>query len=122
MRYEKEEDLFIVTIQGEMDHHAVAEIRKEVDERVEKSGCRNLILSLDEMALMDSAGIGFLVGRYKKRSAEHGAMALVGGNNSIWRILEMSGVHSLMPHYSTIKEAKQSFEKRKQEATNGSDE
>ena len=46
---------------------------------------------------MDSTGIGFLIGRYKKLRKYGMVMALESPNAGADKILALSGVYSLMP-------------------------
>jgi stage II sporulation protein AA (anti-sigma F factor antagonist) len=46
---------------------------------------------------MDSTGIGFLIGRYKKFSRYGIAVYLTNPSKAADRILQMSGIYTLMP-------------------------
>ena len=46
---------------------------------------------------MDSTGIGFLMGRYKKLSRYGIGMAIEAPDRNADKILSMSGIYSLMP-------------------------
>ena len=53
--------------------------------------------SVAGMTFMDSSGIGFLIGRYKKLRRYGMGMYLENPNAGADKILELSGVYSLMP-------------------------
>ena len=55
------------------------------------------VFNLAAVRFMDSTGIGFLIGRYKKLRKYGMVMALESPNAGADKILALSGVYSLMP-------------------------
>lgn len=52
---------------GDMDEYSAADARRICDKLLdENSSADRVIINLAEVAFMDSTGIGFLIGRYKK--------------------------------------------------------
>ena len=105
LELERAADCLIVVLHGEVDHHAAAKIRAQADAAAELLKLRHMILVLEDVPFMDSAGIGMVVGRYNKRKAAGGRLFLAGGSDSVRRILHMAGIDTLVPHYQTKKEA-----------------
>lgn len=68
---------------------------------------RTLILDFTAVPLMDSAGIGALVGAFVTRQREGRKLALVGVNQRIQNALEVTRVESLFQFYNSIAEAEQ---------------
>ena len=59
-------DLYI-SLSGEMDECSAQDARTKCDKLIENNlNARKIIINLSEVAFMDSTGIGFLIGRYKK--------------------------------------------------------
>jgi len=58
-----------VYLSGELDHHGVALIRGEIDERLFFSKPSVLIFELSDVEFMDSSGLGLILGRYARTSA-----------------------------------------------------
>ena len=64
---------------GDMDEYTAPEARRACDRAIEENPtARQIIINLADVAFMDSTGIGFLIGRYKK--AKSGGMTGMRGN------------------------------------------
>ena len=66
-----------------------------------------LILDFTAVPLIDSAGIGALVGAYVSRQKDGRRLALVGVNQRIHNALEVTRVESLFHFYDSVAEAEQ---------------
>ena len=64
--YDFTEDILIVSLCGEIDHHNAASLRREIDESMTAFHAKNLILDYSDVSFMDSSGIGLAMGRYNK--------------------------------------------------------
>lgn len=105
VKYEITEDILIARLSGELDHHSAAGIREDIDQAVEAFRALKLILLLDQITFMDSAGIGVVMGRYNKMKGRRGKLFLAGGGEYIRKILGMAGVYTIIKHYDTAQEA-----------------
>lgn len=91
------ESLYIY-LDGELDEHSVAQVRECADRLIdENAGASRAVFNLAAVRFMDSTGIGFLIGRYKKLRKYGMVMALESPNAGADKILALSGVYSLMP-------------------------
>jgi stage II sporulation protein AA (anti-sigma F factor antagonist) len=79
-----------------MDHHSAGALRQSIDSSMAAFDCNHLVMDFRGVDLMDSSGIGVVLGRYKRLRTQGGIMCLSGCNQFIRRILEMSGVFTLM--------------------------
>ncbi|USG63589.1 anti-sigma F factor antagonist [Brevibacillus ruminantium] len=93
---ETKQDVLVVRLQGELDHHTAEELRGKVDDLLRQSSIRHIVLSLADLAFMDSSGIGVILGRYKQISARSGEMVVCSINPTIYRIFEMSGLFKVI--------------------------
>jgi anti-sigma B factor antagonist len=66
-----------------------------------------LILDFTNVPLVDSAGIGALVGAYVSRQKDGRSLGLVGVNRRINQALEVARVKSFFHFYGTVAEAEQ---------------
>ena len=83
---------------GEIDEHNAHSARTKADRLVERyAGSERAIFELKEVSFMDSTGIGFLIGRYKRFQRFGVPVYLTNPTNSTDKILEMSGIYTLMP-------------------------
>ena len=103
---ETKQDVLVVRLQGELDHHTSDELRTKVDEVLKKDeGIRHLVLSLADLQFMDSSGIGVILGRYKQIAARSGEMVVCSINPTITRIFEMSGLFKVIKFRESEAEA-----------------
>ena len=91
------DDLYIY-LSGELDEHSVASARAEADRCIdENAGLSRAVFNLAGVKFMDSTGIGYLMGRYKRLKAYGMRMYLEDPDPGADKILALSGVYSLMP-------------------------
>ena len=84
-------------LMGELDHHNAEKMRKRLDSEILKSGADIIIFDLSGLTFMDSSGIGVLLGRYKLFATRK--LYITGANQTVHKLLKMSGVYSVMPEY-----------------------
>lgn len=53
---------------------------------------RKVVFDFSKVTFMDSAGIGLLIGRYKLAKMLGGSSKIINANQSVKKVLEMSGV------------------------------
>lgn len=91
------EDILVTCVKGEVDHHSAAPLRNTIDESMKAFGCRDIVMDFSSVEFMDSSGIGVVLGRYKKLRKSGGILYISGCSKYIERLLEMSGVFSIIP-------------------------
>ena len=90
-------DLYI-SLSGEMDECSAPEARAGCDKLIEEHlNARKIIINLSEVAFMDSTGIGFLIGRYKKAARASIPLYVEAPNMAADKILNLSGIYTLIP-------------------------
>lgn len=83
---------------GEMDEYSAAGVREKCDKLIEQSpNIKKVIINLSEVAFMDSTGIGFLIGRYKKAAKVGLSLFVESPNLAADKILNLSGIYTLIP-------------------------
>ena len=93
-----EKNVLRVKLIGELDEHTAAIARREADRLADQNiGCDSVVFDLKEVSFMDSTGIGFLIGRYKKCKRLGMTAYVTAPSQSTDKILAMSGVYTLMP-------------------------
>ena len=98
-------DTLIVRVLGDLDLVSADEIREKLDNSLEETRAQNLLLDLSKITFMDSSGLGVILGRYRQIKEGRGQMIIYGIKPSLKKILEISGIMSLMPVCNTEKEA-----------------
>ncbi len=92
-------DVLYVRLLGEVDEHSAALARKDADRLAESCATRTqkAVFDLQNVSFMDSTGIGFLLGRYKKFLRYGVPMYVTNPSLATDKILRMSGVYTLIP-------------------------
>jgi stage II sporulation protein AA (anti-sigma F factor antagonist) len=85
-----------VQLSGELDHHSAEQTRIMLDTMLRDITVRELILDLSGMSFMDSAGLGVILGRFRKLSMRGGKLIVKGMNASVDRIFQMSGLYAIV--------------------------
>jgi len=99
------DDIFVVSIAGELDHHCAGKLREEIDEAMDAFKCRHLVMDMEKVTFMDSSGIGVVFGRYNKISGKGGRLVLAGCSEYVEKILSMAGVFTVISKEKTADEA-----------------
>ena len=91
-----EGDKMVIRVGEDLDHHVTKELKENIDTMVDKGIVRNIAFDFSTTGFMDSAGIGLIMGRYKKISPLGGEISIVGTNPAIERIIRISGIHKII--------------------------
>ena len=95
-----ERGVVIAAVTGEIDISSVAQLRQRLYELADNGG--TLIVDLNRVTFIDSAGLGALVGT-AQRAAEHGGSLLaVCAQPQPRRLLWMTGVDKRIPLAATV--------------------
>ena len=100
--YQMKDDILIVCIVGDLDHHQANRIREEIDKTIDTFSCKNIIFDFSKLEFMDSSGIGVVMGRYKKIRENDGKVAVTGCSKYIFMILEMAGIFTIIKNYNNL--------------------
>lgn len=85
-------------LRGEIDEYSASTARRLADELADKyARCARAIFDFNNVTFMDSTGIGFLIGRYKKFQRYGIPVYIKSPSASVDKILSVSGVYSLLP-------------------------
>lgn len=100
----------IVSLSGEMDHHASDLARRRIDDAYHVQGALHIIFDCQGIGFMDSSGLGLIMGRCKTAAALGGRVALTGVSPQLDRILTMSGLYKVIQKAPDVAEAIQRLE------------
>ena len=90
--------ILYMRLNGEIDEHNAATARAQADRLADShAGSERAIFDLSGVSFMDSTGIGFLIGRYKRFRRYGIPVYVTNPSLSADKILQMSGVYTLMP-------------------------
>lgn len=86
----------IIKIGEDLDHCLTEQIRGGIDRAIEENQIYDLVFDFEGVKFMDSAGIGLIMGRYKKVYLQNGSVSIIGISPSIDRILRISGLYKIV--------------------------
>lgn len=103
--YEINQRCLVIRLNGELDHHNAIGIREKADKLIERNHIMHIIFDFSGANFMDSAGIGVIMGRYKKVIFIGGKIAVASVNATVDRIFKLSGLYKIIDKYDTVEAA-----------------
>lgn len=100
MKFIRQEDnVLIVTLPEEIDHHKTSELAEQIDETLLNGTADKIIFDFAKTRFMDSSGIGLLVGRYRKVHSFGGQVLVCNVTGHMAKILQLSGIEKFIGKY-----------------------
>ena len=95
----------LLTVSGEIDLDTVDLLRAAVTEILdEQSG--DLIIDLDDVGYIDSAGLGVLVGTYNRLAESQRSLCIRCSSSRVLRLFEITGLTEVLHIDRTTREAR----------------
>lgn len=82
----------VVAVHGELDVDGAPELRRALIEAIDEHPGRRLVVDLEGVDFIDSAGLGVLVGGRKRAKDADGDLVLVATGQSVVKVLELTGL------------------------------
>jgi anti-sigma B factor antagonist len=94
LRVERQEGgrLTVLAVHGELDVEGAPELRRALIEAIDEHPGRPLVVDLEGVDFIDSAGLGVLVGGLKHARDHEGDLVLVATGQNVTRVLELTGL------------------------------
>lgn len=86
-----------VCLAGDIDEFGVRAIRPDIDRLIERYSFKSMTLDMKRVTFVDSTGLGFLLGRYKKLRAKHAELLLKNVPPQADKVFRASGIYSFVP-------------------------
>lgn len=99
----RERGFEIVAVAGEIDTSTVPRLRERLFELAD--GDRSLVLDLDRVTFIDSAGLGALIGAARRAAAHGSTVHAVCTQPQTRKLLWLTGVDRRIPLSSSLDEA-----------------
>jgi stage II sporulation protein AA (anti-sigma F factor antagonist) len=103
--YEIYQRCLVIKLNEELDHHNAIRIREKADKLIDRNNIKHIIFDFSGAGFMDSAGIGVIMGRYKKVIFIGGKTAVANVNSTVDRIFRLSGLYKIIEKYDTVEAA-----------------
>jgi anti-sigma B factor antagonist len=93
----------VVRVEGELDSFSAAQLREHLAAAVAYEAT---VIDMEEVAFVDSSGLGALVGGVRRMREAGRRVALCCTRPSVGRLLAMTGVDRLVPVAGSLSEAR----------------
>lgn len=97
-KFISEKDCIRVEISGEIDEYGAKTVRSAIDDVIENTpALRSMIFDMKGVTFIDSTGLGFVLGRYKKLKENHAELLLANVSGQVDKVFRTSGVYRYVP-------------------------
>ena len=100
--YEIIQRCLVIRLQGDLDHHNAIPIRKKADKLIDRNNIKHIVFDFTDTNFMDSAGIGVIMGRYKKIIFAGGKTVVANVNYTVDRVFNLSGLYKIIDKYDSV--------------------
>lgn len=97
---EREPGVFVIRLTGQFDFSHVANARSVINGRIEE-GAHLIVVNLDGLEYIDSAGLGVLVGTLARLRERNGELAVVCRSPRIRRVFDITKLTQLLALYES---------------------
>lgn len=104
---ECKQDTLLVRPGGELDLNITDLLRNNLDETLDREQAKNMVFNLSKVTFLDSSVLGVLLGRYKRVTKNGGKVVIVSPQPQVRKILELSGLFTIMGESASEAEALQ---------------
>ena len=89
-----DKDCIRVVLSGEIDEYGAKTVRAGIDDVIENTrDLRSMIFDMKNVTFIDSTGLGFVLGRYKKLRNRHAELLLANVTRQVNKEFCSSGVY-----------------------------
>jgi anti-sigma B factor antagonist len=96
----------VLTVAGEVDVYTAPRLKEQLVAALD-DGCLNVVVVLDDVAFIDSSGLGVLVSALRRVKENDGTLRLVCTRDSILKIFRITGLDKVFPLFSDMAEARE---------------
>lgn len=112
-------ETLLINLPEELDHHAAKCLKEQTDYYFTCKKIRDVIFDYTHTHFMDSSGIGLVMGRYREVRYLKGDIYIVGVNEKIARILDISGLYRVGKKRENVKAALEDISQKYKEKNVG---
>lgn len=96
-------DFTLVSLSGEVDVYSAPKLRETIRELVDGEKY-HIVVNLENVAFLDSTGLGVLVGGLKRVKQHDGELGIICNQEKILRIFRITGLTKVFPIYHSREE------------------
>lgn len=91
-------DSATVKLVGDVDEYTSRTLREDIDKLIDDlNGIRVMVFDMKGVSFIDSTGLGFVLGRYKKLKAKRAELLLANVPPQVDKVFRTSGVYTFVP-------------------------
>ncbi len=91
LKIEKKDNCIVIGINGDIDHHSAAILKKKIDSYIFIEQPKMIYLDLSDVSFMDSSGLGLILGRYRLSTEVGSTFKILNPNKNVMKILKIAG-------------------------------
>ena len=100
-------EILKIKLRGEIDHHSAVAVRSAIDDMIKMKRPIKLVIDMSAIELMDSSGLGLIMGRYALMKEIGGQTVVLDPSPRVEKIMSLAGLERIVK----VEYAKQSSEK-----------
>ncbi|GLC87214.1 anti-sigma F factor antagonist [Lysinibacillus piscis] len=89
-------ETIVIRLYGELDHHAVEQIREKISTAIFQGAVSTIIWNLEGLSFMDSSGVGLVLGRMRELETVAGRTILLNPSATMRKVFQFSGLGKWM--------------------------
>ena len=89
----------MVAVHGELDLNGAATLREALIEAIDENPGRHVVVDLEGVDFLDSAGLGVLAGGLERARGADGELVLVATGRRVVKVLELTGLTRVFDIY-----------------------
>ncbi len=105
-----ENDIHIMSIEGEMVWNKIQEITIDTNKLLEDTNLKALLVNLEKVTKIDSFGTTMLITFFKVSNEKQIPFALCHLSNNVYDVIQLAQLHKLLTIYEKEQEALASFQ------------
>jgi len=97
--------VLVIKLEGELDVCGADNFRMTVDQALDETGAKNILLNMQAVSFIDSSGLGVILGRYKRINQLGGKLLVIHLEPQVQRIFELAGLMKIFTFYKSEEQA-----------------
>ena len=89
-------EILKIKLRGEIDHHSAVAVRSAIDDMIRSKRPSKLIIDMSAIELMDSSGLGLIMGRYALMKEIGGQTVVLDPSPRVEKIMSLAGLERIV--------------------------
>ena len=89
-------EILKIKLRGEIDHHSAVAVRSAIDDMIKMKKPIKLVIDMSAIELMDSSGLGLIMGRYALMKEVGGQTVVLDPSPRVEKIMSLAGLERIV--------------------------